>query len=54
VKNKHFASGSKQGLFIPEVVTAANVQVIGEGESDTSNALTLSFATIGRPGATAC
>ena len=54
VSRKHSATGSKLGLFIPDGVTPANVQLVCEGESDTAAALTLGFAAIGRPGAHVC
>ena len=52
--SKHGVQDSKLGLFIPESVSQANVQMICEGESDTAAAVTLGFAAIGRPGATVC
>jgi len=54
VSKKHFAKDSVQGLFIPDGVTPANVQLGCEGESDTAAALTLGVAAIGRPGARVC
>ena len=52
--SKRCIGGGNQGLFIPEGVTRANVDMICEGESDTAAAVTLGFAAIGRPGSTAC
>ena len=54
VSSKHFAKDSAMGLFIPDGVTWANVQLVCEGESDTAAALTLGFNAIGRPGAHVC
>jgi hypothetical protein len=54
VFRKHSATGSKLGLFIPDGVTPANVQLVCEGGSDTAAALTLGFAAIGRPGTHVC
>ncbi len=52
--SKHCVTDSHMGLFIPEGVTRANVQMICEGESDTAAGVTLGFAAIGRPGQSAC
>ncbi len=47
--SKLTAKGSKVGLFIPEGVTAAMLDLICEGESDTAGGLTLGFQVIGKP-----
>ncbi len=44
-------AGGKLGLFVPEGVSPANVEVICEGESDTAAALTRDLSAIGTPGA---
>jgi hypothetical protein len=53
-EGKGTIAGGKVGLFIPEGVTAANAQVICEGESCTAAALTLGVEGIGRASAGTC
>ncbi len=49
--SKFYVDGSVAGLFNPDGVTAANAQIITEGESDLAAALTLGYGAIAAPGA---